>query len=228
VLHWFKNTNICRYFTTENQPMVKIFVGKDHKMWVLPEEFICDRVAYFKSAFKSDFKEGLSKELYLEDDEPAIFARVVNWIFGSFVEYNDTFSMQDCLKLFVLADKINLQYLKRNALHQFRTFFGHCIKLELHDLLEITDLRKIADAIRFIYSCPVEAEASEIRGFIVSELCEYFICARDRAAIDVYKAAVLSHSEFADEVMNAVANHMWNGPEECQFELCVMHNGLNN
>jgi hypothetical protein len=92
--------------------MVKIFVGKEQKMWVLPEEFICDRVAYFKSAFKSDFKEGLSKELYLEDDEPAVFARVINWIFGGYFQYGNTLSsspsMEDCLKLFVLADKINL------------------------------------------------------------------------------------------------------------------------
>jgi hypothetical protein len=105
MLHWFQNTNIRRYFTTESQPMVKIFIGKQHKMWVLPEEFICDRVAYFKGAFKSGFNEGTSKELYLEDDEPAIFARVVNWIFGGHFEYDNTLSMEDCLKLFVLADK---------------------------------------------------------------------------------------------------------------------------
>lgn len=116
--------------------------------------------------------------------------------------------------------------MKHNALHEFKQSFGNC--MQLYDLIGITDMHKVTDAIEFIYSCQIEPEASQIRDFIVGELCEYFVCARDQAAIDVYKAAVLSHSKFADEVMNAVSNHMWNGPEECQFDVCVMHNGLNN
>jgi hypothetical protein len=42
-------------------PFVKIFVGLEHKLWVLPEQLLCDRVAFFKSAFQSDFRESKEK-----------------------------------------------------------------------------------------------------------------------------------------------------------------------
>jgi len=57
---------------------VKIYVGPKRKLWVLPEGFLWEKVEYFRVAFKSGFKEGLKKELYLKDDDPATFAVLVD------------------------------------------------------------------------------------------------------------------------------------------------------
>ena len=77
-----------RYFlasstdSTTFPPMVKIFVGPDRKLWVLPEQLLCDRVEYFKSAFQSGFQESNEKFLELPEDCPVAFAYIIDRILG--------------------------------------------------------------------------------------------------------------------------------------------------
>jgi hypothetical protein len=55
----------CRYFQLSAEaacpPMIKIFVGPERKLRVLPEQLLCDRVKFFKSAFQSGFRESKRK-----------------------------------------------------------------------------------------------------------------------------------------------------------------------
>jgi hypothetical protein len=62
--------------------MVKISVGPDRKLWVLPEQLLCDRVDFFKSVFQSGLQESKEKILELPEDDPTSFAYILDTIFG--------------------------------------------------------------------------------------------------------------------------------------------------
>ena len=62
--------------------MVKIFVGPDRKLWVLPEQLLCDRVNFFKSVFQSGFQQSKEKPLELPEDDPTTFAYISDKLFG--------------------------------------------------------------------------------------------------------------------------------------------------
>jgi hypothetical protein len=60
--------------------MVRIYVGPKRDLWVLPEEALCDRVQFFKSAFQSGFRESSEKVLELPEDDPIAFEFVFDYI----------------------------------------------------------------------------------------------------------------------------------------------------
>lgn len=95
--------------------MVKIYVGPERKLWILPEALLCDRVEFFKSAFRSGFRESQEKVLELPDDDPMAFELVLNDILGekdwdgsdTGLGHLDQDSTQLIYcKAYVLADKI--------------------------------------------------------------------------------------------------------------------------
>lgn len=52
-------------------------------MWTLNEELLCDRIDYFRAAFRgggSGFKEGIEKSIHLVEDDPAAFKILVDWL----------------------------------------------------------------------------------------------------------------------------------------------------
>ena len=92
-------------------PMVKIIVGRERKVWILPEYILSDRVEFFKSAFQGGFRESKEKVLELPEDEPTAFACVLDHILQQWQD-------DECLKklqkeshqmwcqIWVLADKL--------------------------------------------------------------------------------------------------------------------------
>lgn len=95
--------------------MVKIYVGAERKLWILPEALLCNHVEFFKSAFQSGFRESQDKVLELPEDDPMAFQLVLNDILGYRdqedsdieIEHLDGYAIQLVYcKAYVLADKI--------------------------------------------------------------------------------------------------------------------------
>ncbi len=102
-----------RYFKDANPSMVRIYVGPNKDLWVLPENILCDRVDYFKSVFKGRFREGAKKILELPEDCPIAFGYIIDCILNdedngvlAINSISDaTIHMAWC-KVWVLADKL--------------------------------------------------------------------------------------------------------------------------
>lgn len=56
----------------ETADYVKVYVGPERKLWILNEELLCNRVDYFRAAFRSGgggFKEGAEKSIHLVEED---------------------------------------------------------------------------------------------------------------------------------------------------------------
>jgi hypothetical protein len=195
-------------------PTVKVFVGKERKLWVLSEEFLCDRVEFFKLMFKSNFKEGHEKEVYLEEDDPETFAKFVDWLFSTFGNVD---SLQAC-KLFVLADKMGVEDLKNSIMSSLEVS---------HRGDEILTLCPSPEAVKFTYENTTES--SSLRKLLVKRMFVFFVHKRRDAAdwpehLNLFNAALLSHPVFSSEVITAIAEHSWGARIPCKYiGTCSMH-----
>jgi hypothetical protein len=93
--------------------MVKIYVGAELKLWVLPERLLCDRIEYFKSAIQSGFGEGKDKLLALPEVDPTAFTYILDMIFGeqhdnATKDFSSSYDAQQLMwcKVYSLADKL--------------------------------------------------------------------------------------------------------------------------
>ncbi|KAF4625465.1 hypothetical protein G7Y89_g12700 [Cudoniella acicularis] len=119
--------------------MVKIYVGRDKAdFWILHEEVICYYSEFFKKAFKGPFAEGTTKEMTLEDDDPAVFGRFVDWIYGWNLgpcegphDSGDRAHLVEWCSLHVFADKFGNKFLADESLRQYMecSRMGECAKL---------------------------------------------------------------------------------------------------
>jgi len=93
--------------------MVRIYVGSQRRLWVLPEEALCDRVQFFKSTFQGGFREGDEKVLELPEDDPIAFGYILDYILQGWARAEainklgdpEVVSMAWC-RTWVLADKL--------------------------------------------------------------------------------------------------------------------------
>ena len=93
--------------------MVRIYVGPERALWVLPEQILCDHVKYFDSAFRSGFREGNEKVLQLPEDDPLAFAYIIEYVMQQWVDERiikelntpEAVHMAWC-KTWILADKM--------------------------------------------------------------------------------------------------------------------------
>jgi hypothetical protein len=104
---------------------VKVYVGPNRKLWTLPEDLLCDRISYFRALFKSGFKEGIEKEIYLKEEDPGVFARIVDWLFTDIMGCScmdicpEDCQLQGCM-IYALADKWGLEDVARCILAQIQ------------------------------------------------------------------------------------------------------------
>ncbi|PQE24834.1 BTB POZ domain containing protein [Rutstroemia sp. NJR-2017a BVV2] len=109
---------------------VQIYVGKKRKCWTLNKELICDVSEYFRAAFKGDFAES-NGVLNLEEEDPEIFAHLVNWMYSPYqILMDNTLFRREAkddlvfIKLYVLADRFFLQDLKSAVIEYLQEFLG--------------------------------------------------------------------------------------------------------
>ena len=105
-----------RYFKTNNPagpPMVRIYVGTEKTLWVLPEDLLCDRLKFFDSAFRSGFREGNKKALELLGEDPVAFEYILDYILEKFTDPEVINKLEDLeaihttwFRTWILADMI--------------------------------------------------------------------------------------------------------------------------
>jgi hypothetical protein len=106
----------ARYFKTDNPAgpaMVRIYVGSQRRLWVLPEEVLCDGVQFFKSTFQGGFREGDEKVLELPEDDSISFGYILDHILQGWATADDINKLGDpevvnmaWCRTWVLADKL--------------------------------------------------------------------------------------------------------------------------
>lgn len=107
--------------------MVAVFVGPKRKVFHLHCDLLCDRSAYFKAALLGNFKESETKELFLSDNDDAVFGMFVNWPYGTCGTVVRTPRTEDeffqCLALIALSEKFMLEDLTNKCMDSIRGYY---------------------------------------------------------------------------------------------------------
>lgn len=77
--HYFHSLIIERF----GGPQVTVIVGdesRSKKQFVLPKALLCHYSTYFDRCFNGEFVEARNQEVELDEDDPEIFALLVEWI----------------------------------------------------------------------------------------------------------------------------------------------------
>jgi len=212
-----------RYLTSNKT--VKIYVGPGRKVWFLNEDLICDRVPFFKGAFKSGFKEGKSKAMELPGDSTEAFGYLVDWVYNSNMHqmprkicraavevpdsvYTPAHELQ-WLQVWVLADKLNVPELARLALRTHAICLSRCV------------MTISPEAVAF--ACENTADDSAVRKYLVEEVVETLF-GSDTFISDIGVAAAADAS-FDQKVMEAIRSHLIMPLDaECAYTFCPLHN----
>lgn len=204
--------------------MVKIIFGPDQKLWVLPEQLLCDRVKYFKSAFQSGFRESDEKVLELPEDCPVAFAYIIDRILGdrqpptkNFGENQDDRQMTWC-KLYVLADKLGCSRLvdaERFCRLELWALRDECIDTG-KEMLIISPA-----ATKFLYDNTTDS--AEMRQNLAEFLAERQMSKTvlEASQLERWLESATSHPKFHFDVMEQVGNHYRTSVEELREEGCT-------
>jgi hypothetical protein len=194
----------------------------------LNEELLCDRVPFFKGAFKSGWEEGKSKVMELPEDDPEAFGLLVDWVYkeqlkckicpppifgrSAFPKKVDAAHELQWLRLWVLADKFNLTGLGEAALSK------HVGCLSDSTLAIAPETVALA--------CEHSTEDSALRKHLVKMIVGAVFSTPpppDTGSNGLGLAAAANVS-FNQQVMDAIQQHMQiprgNG---CAFYFCTFH-----
>jgi hypothetical protein len=216
-------------YLTSNKT-VKLHVGPERKLWFLNEELLCDRVPFFKGAFKSGWKEGKSKIMELPDDDPEAFGHLVDWVYTKVLkcklcasrppDYWDeayTASHVDAahelqwLKLWVLADRMNLTKLADYALDM------HIRCISEHNLVISPEA--------VILACETPAEDGALRKHLVEVVMnDIFRSPPSDGRSNGIGVGSAANASFNQEVMDAIQHHLQIArTKTCPYQLCPIH-----
>lgn len=218
-------TSINRYFTTGN--FVKILVGPEKKEWTLNEEFLCDKVEYFKAAFQSGFKETEEKWLELPEDSSEMFRLFVAWIYTGQITCDEctgrdvrsewgvsnpeTDGKHDLtyFGLWVFGDKIGPTQLAIDALERCKM------------CLRYNGLVVSAEGVKFVYSNT--NERSPLRELVVNATVQRFYNYRIERDSGALAELIAANENFGTATMRQLGKHLGAGTEHCSITDCCIH-----
>lgn len=210
----------CRYFLSSSAAdTVKIYVGPGRKLWTLPEELLCSRVEFFKKAFKGPFKEGVDKEMYFPEDDPASFGHLIDWVFGqslgcelqhgSSVEEGSEHGLHWC-RLGVLADKFGIDGLSASVAAQYEKCLGNQSNIPP------------ATVISYIYENTMD-DYSKLRILAVKRYV--FTALTRKWDPQQWAQGTSMNATFNERVVREMNNHMLSGmrykPDPCDIVHCA-------
>jgi hypothetical protein len=189
-----------RYFKVANPPMVQIYVGPKRDLWVLPENILCDRVDYFKSAFKGGFRKGVKKTLELPEDCPMAFGYIIDCILNDEQDGNCAVNSVDdsaihmaWCKAWALADKLGCSQIAKNVIDLYR---WSMVSVAGEDLIVPPA------AVKFLYGST--SDTSEMRGELAEQAVGIFenLEFLNEGAIELWCESTTSHPRFHLDVIN--------------------------
>lgn len=198
--------------------MVRIYVGPDKaKSWTLHEDMLCYYSEFFKKAFQGGFSEATTKEMWLEEDEPAVFALFVDWLYGDLrrctqyhVAENTEHLVQWC-KLSNFADKIIVEHLVSDALDRYKA----CCYAQ-----ELSKICPSKEAVRVVCLCQ-DTSSSFFRTLV--EECARKYLRKGFEDFVGYGDALSTDANFAEAVGRQVLAHISLRAPECDLEDCTVH-----
>jgi hypothetical protein len=180
---------------------------------MLPEDLIWDKIKYFRYSLASHNVEGRVKEIHLIDEDPKAFELLVKWLFEGDTYHCDCrkhFHTQDDIlawcKLHILADKLNLPGLAKNASENIMS----CLRRHRAPVAP--------EVVTYTYS---DGEP-ELQQILVAGNVEYFFT----GIIDTtaWVASLTSNTEFHEDITKGITEHITGDEEGCTYgNECKMH-----
>jgi hypothetical protein len=95
-----------------------INVGEDNAPFLVHEDII-SQSPVLRALCQSNFKEGIEKHINMPDDDPKIFAMVLEYLYtkNDWIDKGDSVTkLRTYAKIFVMADKYQLEALKKSVI----------------------------------------------------------------------------------------------------------------
>lgn len=86
----------------------------DSQTFPIHKEFLCHYSAYFRAAFKSNFKEGQTQTVELEDIIPDVFGTFADWIYTQQIKAH--ISKSSLVLLWLLGDRFIVPQLQNRVM----------------------------------------------------------------------------------------------------------------
>jgi hypothetical protein len=190
--------------------MVRIYVGSQRSLWVLPEEALCDRVQFFKSTFQGGFREGDEKVLELPEDDPIAFGFILDHILQGWAGENainklgdpEAVSMAWC-RTWVLADKLGCPNISKRVEIAYSSHLSH---------LSLDEKIIPPAAAQYLYentSEPCELRETLVR-VAVNTYQAFDCCCEDRVTQWLESAA--SHPKYLSDIMAFLKSRLLKNP----------------
>lgn len=197
---------------------VTIYVGPNKHVWVMPKDLLCDRVEYFRAAFKGGFQESATRKLWLEEDDPDAWTVLVSAIISGNFPQIITFRGPDihllACKIWVLADKLGIERMRDPVLIYLK--YDHGIMESIKDNARIIP-ELTAEAINYAYTHTTDS--SPLRHALVDHAVLRFFDARlDDAASSRLHETMSTDADFNMDVLRSIRLH-----NELDESDCTMH-----
>ncbi|KAE9371967.1 hypothetical protein N431DRAFT_456726 [Stipitochalara longipes BDJ] len=210
-------------------PMVKIYVGPERKLWVLPEQLLCDRNKFFKAAFQSGFRESKEKMLELPGDDPTALAYILDRILGVpwDEEYNFGGNHEDgqliLCKIHVLAHKLGCHD-HSNAEWSYSNEF----RREIHECLSTGKELPLVSPAAAKYLYENTGDDSSMRQMLAGFLATIQLINPPvgDSQMENWVLRAASHPRFHFDVMAFMRDHIKLSAKDCELDCCAIHPDL--
>lgn len=200
-------------------------------MWILSENLLCDRVDFFRAAFKGPFAEANHKEMIFTEDHVGAFAKFIDWVYTGKVECKECAEAKEdatesfraehevmWCSLWVLADYLGAVALEKLSLAKIKECFG-ARRAKFGGKYIIS-----AEAVKYVYE-NTGGKKSPLRALILNEITRFWFSIIDQDE-RTFKLAQITggNSVVLLELLEAVNKHT--SHKDCwQKKYCYFHGG---
>ncbi|KUJ07470.1 uncharacterized protein LY89DRAFT_556207, partial [Mollisia scopiformis] len=100
---------------------ISVGIGAIAETFTVLKSVICHYSPFFNAAFNSQFKEGDTQSMVLNDADTNAFRLFVDWLYTQEIRYDDaeTSSMMTLARLWILADRFLIPKLQNQTMKEF-------------------------------------------------------------------------------------------------------------
>ncbi|KAF7929326.1 uncharacterized protein EAE98_005245 [Botrytis deweyae] len=125
----------------KNPDPVVLIVGPEKEVFAISQALLVDSIEYFRTAFlRGSFREGIEKEMYLEEEKPEAIRLLVGWLQKSKVNLDFTSqTFRNFWELRISADKWCSEKLANDVSDIILALRGSIIPFEHRDAWKLSD-----------------------------------------------------------------------------------------